>query len=94
MRKITRLSTDTRNARKQRNGLFKALKGKKKARLEFNSEKKLSFKNKGTIKTFPDKHILRKCVASRLTPPEMRLSRMKENYSRWMYASSRRNKQH
>lgn len=74
MRAITHLSTDTRNARKQKNGLFKALKGKKKnARLEFYSEK-LSFKNKGKIKTFPDKHILRKCVTSRLTPPEMRLS--------------------
>ena len=48
------------------------------ARLEFYSEK-LCFKNEDKIKTTPDKHILRTSVTSRLTPPGMRLSRMKGN---------------
>lgn len=56
MRKITHLSTDARNAKKQKNGLFKALK-KTIASLEFYWEK-LPFKTEGKIKTSPYKHKL------------------------------------
>lgn len=67
MRKITHLSTDTRNAWKQRSDLFKALKNTT-ACLESYAEK-LPFKNKHKIKTFPYKHKLREFVSDQQIHP-------------------------
>lgn len=57
-------STDTLQARRDRDDIFKLLKGKKLAAKNSHTEN-VSFKHNGEIKTFPDKEKLRKFISIR-----------------------------